>query len=178
MATQFAKRTRCAVLTLCFVALMTACSSGTRSSQPPPTQLTISASPSAALLPSATSKLCGAWSAETSPQARAIRPRHESLDSCHLVGQTWFVTAISPHRPGQVGYLVCQASDSICLNGSAPHDLTRFTWVSAPAIVGPGLKPYSAPSPHEWIFHTRFHGMLRFNTSSKTLSTCPSGVCR
>ena len=112
-----------------------------------------------------------------SPQALAVRASHGTLDSCQLVGTTWYVTAISDDRPGQLGYLVCKSTDTRCLDGSHAHDLTRFKWVQAPASVGPGLKLYSSPKPNEWIFYTYTRGMVRFNLSSKTFSTCPAGVC-
>jgi hypothetical protein len=49
--------------------------------------------------------------------------------------------------------------------------------VSAPASAGPGLRLYSEPKQNEWIFYTRERGMVRFDLSSKTFSTCPKGVC-
>lgn len=160
------------------IAVVAACSSGAgksggvpTSSSHTPAQATSEGSPSSA-------EVCGAWSAVNSPQALAVRALHGTLDSCQRVGVSWYVTAISDDRPGQIGYLVCAETDTTCLDGPTTHDLTRFTWISAPAAAGPGLKLYSAPSPNEWIFYTRKHGMVRFTLATKEFSLCPSGICR
>ena len=160
------------------LALAAACSSGvgtSTSSAPPLSHPAVRSSLTSST--TSPSDVCGAWSAVNSPQALAVRAQHGTLDSCQLVGMTWFVTVISDARPGQVGYLVCGRADSACLDGSTTHALTQFTWVAAPAAVGAGLKLYSSPSPDEWIFYTHSHGMVRFDLTSKTFSTCPSGVC-
>lgn len=154
-----------------------ACSSGNRTSASPPSSRAAT-QPSTGTSASHSTDVCGAWSAVNSPQARSVRAQHGTIDSCQRVGLTWFVTAISETRPGQVGYLACSAADRPCLDGSIAHDLSQFTWVSAPAAIGPGLRLYSAPTPHEWIFSTRRHGMVRFDLTSKTFAICPSGVCR
>lgn len=159
------------------VALAAACSSGVSISTSPPFSSRAAMHSSAGRSNTGTADVCGTWSAANSPQALAVRAQHGTLDSCQRLGRTWFVTAISATRPGEVGYLVCGSADTACLDGSATHQLTQFTWVSAPAAMGPGLKLYSAPSPNEWIFHTYTHGMVRFNLATKTFSTCPGGLC-
>jgi hypothetical protein len=123
---------------------------------------------------------CGAWAAQDSAQARAVLATRGRLTSCELIGRTWMVTTVSAHRPGEVGLLTCSAGDQACLDGDRPHDLTAFTWISAPKKVGPGLKLYGGTGPNGpvFIYTTARHGQIKFDLARGTFTVCPHGVCR
>lgn len=76
---------------------------------------------------------CGPWSASGSRETSAILATHGRLTSCFRVVNTWIVTTEHSSGPGEVGSLRCPTDDSECLDGWTSHDLTKFSWITAPA---------------------------------------------
>jgi hypothetical protein len=128
----------------------------------------------------ARARSCGAWSAADSVSARAIVRTRGRLGSCQLIGRTWIVTAVSASRPGEIGLLTCAAGDLACLDGNQPHDLTKFTWIAAPAQIGPGLKIYGGTGPDGpiFVYATRHHGQVKFDLRTRAFALCAHGICR
>lgn len=87
------------------------------------------------------------------------------------------VTAVRKTRPGEIGLLTCAADDPVCLDGDQPHDLTRFSWMTAP--VGPGLKLYGGTGPDGpiFIFTTQHDRQVKFDLRARAFVTCPRSVC-
>lgn len=87
------------------------------------------------------------------------------------------VTSVRTTGPGEIGLLTCAVDDLTCLDGNAPHDLTTFTWITAP--VGPGLKLYGGTGPDGpiFIFTTQHDRQLKFDVRTRAFAVCPRGIC-
>lgn len=109
---------------------------------------------------------CGPWSNPASPQATAVLA-HGTITSCQLIGSTWIVTTQHSSGPGEVGALTCSQIDTQCLNGWPTHDLTDFSWSTAPA--GSYLKSVQVQSGR--ITFTDGPGLVTFNIAESRFTS-------
>lgn len=88
---------------------------------------------------------CGPWSAPDGRSGQSIALEHGALQSCFRVGRIWVVTTQHTSGPADIGTYVCPSGDETCMNGWNEHDLTAFTWHTAPA--GQSLRLLSINTP-------------------------------
>lgn len=83
-------------------------------------------------LPKATDpNICGPWSDLQSEPMQILEAVHGSFEGCLKVGSDWVILTSHSNSPGEVGVLPCHGN-SVCLDGTQPHDLASFRWESVP----------------------------------------------